>query len=128
MNEQWKPVTQELLEACTGSFFIGRNSGLYEVSDMGRIRNTKTGKVLKTVKDHVNEHHPKGRPARIFLAVQDLGGHLEFSVSHLVYGAFHPELLKDYQLLNAVIGHRNGDKEDNRVENLYVKHLRAYLL
>ena len=126
MTEQWKPVTQELFAACTRSYLSAtRGKDLYEGSDQGRIRNRKTGKVLKVIKDHCNTYHPKGRPARVRLAVAMVSGSLEFQVSHLVYGAFHPEALKLNRLYNSVIGHKDGDKWNNRLENLELRCTRA---
>lgn len=126
MQENWKTVSPELLYACTHSFLSAtRGRDLYEVSDFGRIRNRKTGKVLKAIKDHCNSHHPKGRPARVRLAVASVSGSLEFQVAHLIYGAFYPEALKHDRLYNAVIGHKDGDKWNNRLENLELRCTRA---
>lgn len=120
MQENWKTVSPELLNTCTWSYPPTRNQDLYEVSDQGRIRNTKTRRVLKPIP------HKGNRKLRVFLAVQAGGGHLEFQISHLVYGAFHPEALKHDRLLNAVIGHKNGDSTDNRLENLELRFNRVY--
>jgi hypothetical protein len=74
----------------------------YEVSSLGRIRNTKTGRILKpwaTKKGH------------LMIA---LGGSVRAYVHHLVCAEWHgqrPEGL--------IACHRNDIKTDNRPENLY---------
>lgn len=76
---------------------------VYQVSNYGRVRNTKTNKILKgcledcgyyTIKIPYNEKKRK-----------------RFFIHHLVYECF---VSPDYDVIN----HINGDKTDNRVENL----------
>lgn len=76
---------------------------VYQVSNLGRVRNTKTGKILKGNKSDCGyvrvELQLPGLPRRKFL------------VHQLVYECF---VNKDYDVIN----HINGNKTDNRVENL----------
>lgn len=106
MSEQWRP--------------IDGTKGLYEVSDQGRIRRALTapvcqgsrpGKILKAVKQSAGyrrvglsfgERYANGRPKF----------HWEY-IHRLVVRAFLPK-----QTEKPCVNHLNGDKTDNRLENL----------
>lgn len=79
----------------------------YEVSNMGRVRNKKSGHILATnpTKSH---RHPQ-----VFL-MGNMMGRLQLTVSRLVYGAFVGKI-KDTER----IYHLDGNIFNNRVENLY---------
>ena len=74
----------------------------YEVSSLGRIRNTKTGRILKpwaTKKGH------------LMIA---LGGSVRAYVHQLVCTEWHGS-----RPIGKIACHRNDIKDDNRPENLY---------
>lgn len=76
----------------------------YEVSDMGRVRNTKTGRVLRPGRDKCGYRY-------VLLCKE--GKSKIFRVHRLVANAFILNLEnKPY------INHINGDKTDNRLDNL----------
>lgn len=89
--ENWKPIINF--------------EGLYEVSDLGRIRNIKTGRVLKACPERHGylslSVYPKGRERKHFKPARE------------VANAFIGPRPKGYQ-----INHKNGIKTDNRAENL----------
>ena len=83
---------------------IDRLNGLYQVSDTGLIRKTKTNKIMKL------SFNEKG-----YQIVRPIinGKRYTFRVHRLVAQAFIPNPLNKPQ-----INHKNGVKTDNRVENL----------
>lgn len=92
----------------------------YEVSNMGRIRNRKTQKVLKP---YYGGSH---KQAQIFLCC-GIFGREQHTISQIVYNHF---CLKEgekpsyyghngYKVKNNRIGHYNGNERDNRAGNLY---------
>lgn len=87
-NEIWKPVPEY--------------AGYYEVSNLGRIRRIKTGKILK---GYLNEYY------RVVLTVDSKGK--DYSVHRLVAMTFipNPENKPD-------VNHIDGNKLNNRVDNL----------
>jgi len=86
MTEQWKKV---------------RGHCGYEVSDLGNVRNVRTGKILKLTND-----------GRGYLRV-DLGRGCHAKVHRLVAIAFCPN-----RKSRPVVNHINRDKHDNRACNL----------
>lgn len=92
-NEKWKPV-------------LGYE-GLYEVSDLGRVRSfwySRTGKVLSPGLKN-NGYYS--------VTLSKEGKKKTFSVHGLVYTSFNGPLPD-----GMTIDHINGDKRDNRLENL----------
>lgn len=85
-SEQWKAI---------------RGHSNYEVSDMGRVRNVKTGRILKPYDDY-----------RGYLRV-DLGTHNPKKVHRLVALAFCGPRRR-----RPVVNHINRDRHDNRACNL----------
>ena len=85
-NEQWKAV---------------RGHSNYEVSDQGRVRNVKTGHILKPYNDQ-----------RGYLRV-DLGRGNRAKVHRLVALAFCGPRRR-----RPVVNHKNRDRHDNRACNL----------
>ena len=77
----------------------------YEVSSEGRIRNKKTGKILKPVK--------KSNGYLQITLCKDSKHHKVFSVHRLVAIYFIPNPEN-----KPTVNHINENKEDNRVENL----------
>lgn len=92
-HERWKPI-------------FGYD-GMYEVSDLGRVRSSKSGelKLMRASKD-------KGGYSIVCL-YRD-GKRKPFLVHRLVASAFIP----NYNIFNTDINHINECKSDNRVENL----------
>lgn len=78
--------------------------GLYQVSNMGRVRNTRSGRVLKA------REKPNGY---LGYALYTHSVATPFSAHRLVAGAFVPNPEGKPQ-----INHINGNKADNRSENL----------
>jgi hypothetical protein len=83
--------------------------GLYEVSDLGRVRSLKrattSGKVLKGVPD---------KDGYIYVSLSKNNIKRRYSVHRLVAAAF----IQNDNPQKTVINHRNEDKQDNRAENL----------
>lgn len=88
---------------------------LYEVSNLGRVRNRKSGKILTTnpTKSH---KHPQVWLYSAYFATTE-----QFTLSHIVYNAFNPNDNVNFICGNKGerIGHRDGDIMNNKVENLY---------
>ena len=76
----------------------------YEVSDAGRVRNTKTGHILRPGWDGGGYQH-------VILCLN--GKHKSKLIHRLAADAFLPN--PEYK---RTVNHINGDKKDNRVENL----------
>lgn len=91
MKETWKPAAGY--------------EGLYEVSDLGRIKGLKRGKILKTVKQN---------NGYLQVGLYKNGKRKVFLVHRLVYSAFNGEIPPGLE-----VNHINDkDKTDNRLCNL----------
>jgi hypothetical protein len=88
---------------------------LYEVSNLGRVRNRKSGKILATnpTKSH---RHPQ-----VWLYSEYWQASEQFTLSHIVYNAFKEDDKVYYNNGRAGqrIGHYDGDITNNKIENLY---------
>lgn len=108
-KEIWVPVKFENFCASYWLPYAGVN---YEVSNLGRIRNKKTGNII-AVSD-IGYDHAAG-----FISHRQLkNGYnqsLTFRVSHVVYGSF---VGKCY---DKKIYHRDGNTWNNALFNLYMK-------
>ena len=92
-NEQWKDVDGY--------------DGMYQVSDLGRVRSLKFGKV-KVLRAQ------KNRDGYLFVNLYKNGKGKHLSVHRLVAQAFIP----NDNIFNTEINHINEDKTDNKVSNL----------
>lgn len=101
-KEVWKPISNELY--CYG---VNQN---YEVSNYGRIRNSKTGKVLKPFLNQT------GTKLKWTMHNYRYGcdATLQFLVDHTVYETFVGGCY------GKVVKHKDGDNFNNLVDNLYV--------
>ena len=86
------------------------DGGLHSASSLGRIRNNKTGKILKPYRNSAPSGH-EHTDMRITYRVN--GKSKTFKVHRLVAKAF----LNDYSD-DLTVDHINNDSTDNRVENL----------
>ena len=100
MNEIWRSVKDY--------------EGLYEVSSWGRVRNCRTGRVLRPWKDK-----------EIYLLVTlHKDGVRKGCLVHRLVGMAFPDLVgwtedaKDRPFEELEINHKDEDKKNNRVENL----------
>jgi hypothetical protein len=89
-HEEWKPIE--------------RVNGVYSVSDKGRVRNNRTGKILKPIKT------TKGY-VKVNLRVD--GREINIQVHRLVAIAFIPNPENKPE-----VNHKNGIHDDNRLSNL----------
>ena len=111
-KEVWKPIFNDTL-------------GIYEVSDLGRLRNVKSGKVLKL------HYHPKRNTVYAHINVRwsfrSWAQREHHTFSHLVYNAFSAE---DDKIIHQLygggssikglrVGHKDGNPRNNRFSNLY---------
>ena len=87
---------------------------LYEVSNLGRVRNRNTGRILTTnpTKSH---KHPQ-----VWLYSEYWNATEQFTLSHIVYNAFANDKVHfTYGGKGQRIGHRDGNILNNKIENLY---------
>lgn len=79
-----------------------KNSPFYEVSNLGRVRNSKTKRILKQFLDDEGYY-------KITLAKEKKA----FRLNRLVYSSFKDFIFKDSQ-----IHHKNGNRQNNNLDNL----------
>ena len=87
---------------------------LYEVSNMGRVHNRKSGKILTTnpTKSH---KHPQ-----VWLYSEYWESTQQYTLSHIVYNAFNEDRVYfNNGKVGERIGHRDGNIMNNKIENLY---------
>ena len=102
-QEVWKEISNNMY------YYTALLNKDYEVSNFGRIRNKKTGKIISTYK--------KGNKLR-WTMHKRLNGYdttLQFLVDHTVYEAFIGPCYGSH------IKHKDGDLMNNCVWNLEVK-------
>lgn len=108
-KEIWVPVKFENFCSEYWLPYVGVN---YEVSNLGRIRNKKTGNII-AVSD-IGYDHAAG-----FISHKQLeNGYnqsLTFRVSHVVYGSFIGPCYEKK------VYHRDGHTWNNELSNLYIK-------
>lgn len=83
--------------------------GLYQVSDMGNVRCTNYHNTHRTQ----NINPARSSNGYVSVMLYDKEGHRRYSVHRLVANAFIPNPENKPQ-----VNHINGDKQDNRVNNL----------
>lgn len=85
--------------------------GIYKVSNYGRIKN-KNNKIIKTFNKHGKKKYDPNNDYKKILLYKDKKSKI-YSVHRLVALAFIPNKKNLPQ-----VNHKNGIKNDNRVENL----------
>lgn len=101
-KEIWKPISN-------GLYYMGVNQN-YEVSNYGRIRNSKTGKLIKPFLTD------NGKKLRWTMHDSSYGydATLQFLVDHTVYETFVGDCY------GKIVKHKDGDNLNNLVDNLYI--------
>ena len=88
---------------------------LYEVSNIGRVRNIKTKRILKTSPTKSHKHPQVWLYSTYWQTTE------QFTLSHIVYNAFNEN--DKVNFINGGvgerIGHLDGDITNNKIENLY---------
>lgn len=100
-KEIWKPISNKL-------YFLGVNQN-YEVSNYGRIRNSKTGKVINPF---LSQNGKKLRWTMHDASIPEAT--LQFLVDHTVYETFVGDCY------GKIVKHKDGDNFNNLVDNLYI--------
>lgn len=101
MKEIWKPISQNL-------YYLGVDTN-YEVSNTGKVRNTKTGHILKATPTNGDS-----RRLKVQVKCSRAFCYLSLQLSHVVYDTFVGPAYCGR------IRHRDGNPANNSVENLYV--------
>lgn len=98
MEEIWKDITVEY-KGVLHDF-----TGLYEVSNMGRVRNSKTGRIMKLIKN---------KQGYLLVALSRNGKQKNFYIHRLVASAFIPNPNN-----LPYVNHKSEVKTENYVDNL----------
>jgi hypothetical protein len=101
MKEIWKPISQNL-------YYLGVDEN-YEVSNTGKVRNKKTGHILK-----VTPINGDSRRLKVQVKCSRAFCYLSLQISHVVYDTFVGDCY------GKAVYHRDGNSANNSVENLYV--------
>lgn len=103
MREAWRKIRYDLTRH--------QKTSNYSVSDQGRIRNDKSGRILKVY---------KSRPGNPYINLRVLGSHYAArSVAHLVAQEFIDDKVDIVR-----VKHKDGDSENCRLSNLYISSYR----
>ena len=86
----------------------------YEVSNLGRVRNIKTGRILK---------HYIDKEGNSIVTLYSKSKKNVSKIHRLVFGN-HTE----HDLTNEYVSHIDGDKQNNELNNLELKHKRKKIL
>lgn len=86
----------------------------YEVSNLGRVRNIKTGRILK---------HSIDKEGNSIVTLYSKSKKNVSKIHRLVFGN-HTE----HDLTNEYVSHIDGDKQNNELNNLELKHKRKKIL
>jgi len=88
---------------------VNSYDGIYQVSDLGQVRNTQTNKIL---------HPTKLKNGRIYVTLSSDGFQKKYTVHNLVADAFLGQCPAGHE-----IRHRDGDSTHNELSNLeYITH------
>ena len=101
MLEIWKEIPQSI-------YWLGFKP-IYEASNLGRIRNKKTGKILKYSMTNGNSNSLK-----VQLQATYRGGRLSFLVSHIIYSTFVGDCYEKR------VKFKDGNTSNFNVSNLYL--------
>ena len=101
MKEIWKEIPQSI-------YWLGFKP-MYEASNLGRIRNKKTGKILSYSSSNGNFNR-----LRVQLQATYQGGRLSFLVSHIIYSTFVGNCYGKH------VKFKDGNTSNFNVSNLYL--------
>ena len=86
----------------------------YEVSNKGRVRNTKTGRILST-----NPTKSHKRP-QVWLYDSYFGTTLQYTLARIVFFTFNTNVRFNMFNSNVHINHYDGNIMNCNLENLYI--------
>ena len=101
MKEIWKEIPQSI-------YWLGFKP-MYEASNLGRIRNKKTCKILSYSPTNGNYNR-----LRVQLQATYHGGRLSFLVSHIIYSTFIGDCYEKH------VKFKDGNTSNFNVSNLYI--------